>query len=211
MKTGVKGLDDVFQYGNEITMIYGSAATGKTTLAKLAAAEQAKEGKKVIYIDSEHGFSIDRFRQLSGQDYVKHLDNLIFFRPENLKGQRKTIKELVPIVEAGKISLVILDTIGVHYRAELRLDEKYANKSIDEALKIFKWINSKGIPVILINQVYSDLNNNIKNVGGNMIFKSCDCVIRLEKEPRKIVMEKPAGKETRFEILENGIRILEKI
>ena len=208
MKTGIKDLDGIFQYGNEITMIYGQAATGKTTLGKLVAIEQAKNGNKVIFIDSEQGFSIDRFRQLSGPDYVKYLDNLIFFRPKSLKEQRKTIKELVPIVEAGKISLVILDTIGVHYRAELRQDEKYANKSIDEALKIFRWINNKGIPVIMINQVYSDLNNNIKNVGGNMIFDACNCVIQLEKDPRKIVIKKPGNKEVRFEIKENGILLV---
>ena len=40
---------DLFEgYENEITCIYGEASSGKTTLAKLAAIEQAKKNKKVI-------------------------------------------------------------------------------------------------------------------------------------------------------------------
>lgn len=209
MKTGSQQLDSIIQYDSKITMIYGQAATGKTTMAKLAAMQAAKEGKKVIFIDSENGFSIDRFRQLAGPDYIKYFDNLIFFKPGNMQEQRKTIKSLIPIIEAGKIGLVIIDTIGIHYRIERSKDEKYANKSMDEAIRIFRWIVSKNIPVIMTNQVYSDLNNNVKNVGGNILFNACNLVIHLEKEPRILVLKKPTGKEAKFEIIETGLRLLE--
>ena len=48
-----------------ITTIYGPAGSGKTNFCLLAAVSQAKKQKKVIYIDTEGGFSIDRVKQLS--------------------------------------------------------------------------------------------------------------------------------------------------
>lgn len=208
MKTGSKDLDSVFEYKNELTMIYGAAATGKTTIAKLAAIEQAKNNKKVVYIDTEKGFSIERFKQLAGKDYQKILDNLIIFRPESLREQKKLMKDIMQLVETGKIGLVIVDTIGSIYRVELKLDEKYANRTIAENIKVFRWMTSKGIPVIITNQVYSDFNNNIINVGGNMIKDACNCVIQLVKNPRTFKIETPLAKEFRFEIKDDGIYLI---
>ena len=61
-------MEELFSYGNEITLIYGTAATGKTTLAMLAAIRLAREKKKTLYLDSEGGFSPERFIQLAGKD-----------------------------------------------------------------------------------------------------------------------------------------------
>ena len=47
-----------------LTMIYGEPGSGKTTLAMHAALIQAKYGRKVLYLDSEGTFSLDRLRQL---------------------------------------------------------------------------------------------------------------------------------------------------
>src|SRR3989339_1589394 len=43
-----------------ITTIYGPAGSGKTTLCLLCAMNTAREGKKVIYIDTENNFSVER-------------------------------------------------------------------------------------------------------------------------------------------------------
>jgi len=52
-----------------ITMIAGSPGSGKTNAAILAACSQAKKGNKVIFIDSERGFSSDRVKQIVGENY----------------------------------------------------------------------------------------------------------------------------------------------
>lgn len=208
MKTGSKDLDSMFEYKTELTMIYGEAASGKTTMAKLAAIEQAKNNKKVVYIDTEKGFSIERFKQLAGKDYQKILDNLIIFRPDNLREQKKIMKDIMQLVETGKIGLVIVDTIGSIYRAELKLDEKYANRTIAENIKVFRWMAGKGVPVIITNQVYSDFSNNIRNVGGNMIKDACDCVIQLIKSPRTFKIGTQLSKEFKFEIKDDGVYLI---
>ena len=57
-----------------ITTIYGPAGSGKSNFCLLVACSQAKKGNKVIFIDTEGGFSIDRVKQLTGQDYEKVLE-----------------------------------------------------------------------------------------------------------------------------------------
>ncbi len=60
-----------------ITTIYGPAGCGKTNLCMLAAVSQAKKGKKVIFIDTEGGFSVDRFKQISLDNYEETLKNIL--------------------------------------------------------------------------------------------------------------------------------------
>ena len=48
-----------------ITTIYGPAGSGKTNLCLLAAISIARQNKKVIYIDTEGGFSVSRLDQLA--------------------------------------------------------------------------------------------------------------------------------------------------
>ena len=40
-----------------INLVYGEAATGKTTLAVQEALKEAKENKKIAFIDTENSFS----------------------------------------------------------------------------------------------------------------------------------------------------------
>ncbi len=40
-------------YNKIVTTIYGPAASGKTTLAMLAAIQQAKQGKKSVFVDTD--------------------------------------------------------------------------------------------------------------------------------------------------------------
>jgi len=54
-----------------ITMIAGSPGSGKTNFVLLAACSQAKKGGKVIFIDTEGGFSVDRVRQIVGDAEVQ--------------------------------------------------------------------------------------------------------------------------------------------
>jgi len=47
-----------------ITTIYGPAGTGKTNFCMLVAISQAKKGNKVIFVDAEGGFSVERLKQI---------------------------------------------------------------------------------------------------------------------------------------------------
>jgi DNA repair protein RadB len=47
-----------------VTTFYGGPGSGKTNLCMIVAVSQAKKGNKVIFIDTEGGFSSERVKQL---------------------------------------------------------------------------------------------------------------------------------------------------
>jgi DNA repair protein RadB len=68
LATGSKVLDEMLKGGYEkdiITTIYGPAGAGKTVLCILCAINVARSGKKVVYVDSEGGFSLERLKQIA--------------------------------------------------------------------------------------------------------------------------------------------------
>jgi len=54
-----------------ITMTAGPPASGKTNLVLLAACSMAKKGGKVIFIDTEGGFSVERVKQVVGGENLE--------------------------------------------------------------------------------------------------------------------------------------------
>ena len=66
--SGSKILDKLLNGGYEkdiITTIYGPAGSGKTILCMLSAVNMARAKKKIIYIDTENNFSIERLKQIA--------------------------------------------------------------------------------------------------------------------------------------------------
>ena len=80
---------------NNIIAIYGEAGTGKTTLSLIAAIDKLKLGKKVLFLDTENSFPIERFKQLT-ENNLSLLDNLILIKANNFKEQQEKIKLMPP-------------------------------------------------------------------------------------------------------------------
>ena len=179
---------------NELNLIYGEPATGKTTLALLASITQAKHNKKVIYIDTENGFNLQRITQLY-PEINNIIDNIIVLKPKNFEEQEKFILNL----PKNNIALIIIDTLGNFYRLKLQEDQYQANKSIDNQLKYLKHLQ---IPTIIINQVYSRMDGTVNCVGGDMIRNLCKNQILLKKDPRTLHYNKQFLK---FKITNEGI------
>ncbi|MDD5086324.1 MAG: DNA repair and recombination protein RadB [Candidatus Nanoarchaeia archaeon] len=211
ISSGCEVVDDLVEgYKPVINIIYGPAASGKTTLAMLAAIEQARKNKKIIFIDTEKGFSVERLKQLCGDDFDDVLHNIMLFRVNSFAEQAERISKIKELVNTGKISLVIIDTIGIYYRLKLKEDAYKANRAIDLQLSTLAGIARDGIPVILTEQVYDNLNGQIGVVGGEMLKNWSKCLIELEKDNsrRWILVRKPEeykGKKQGFEIKEKGI------
>ena len=213
ISSGSEIIDELLDggYNKVVTIIYGPAASGKTTLAMLAVIQQAKQGKKSIFVDTENGFSVERLKQLSGEDFEKVLHNIIIFSIKTFSEQQEKMEKIRLLVDTGKISLVIVDTIGSKYRVKLNEDAYKANKAIDLQLRALADITRQGIPVILTEQVYDNLaNGQINLVGGEMLKNWSKCLIELQKDnsKRKAIARKPEeikGNQESFEIKEKGI------
>lgn len=193
ISTGCKDLDDFLEgYKEELTLIYGPSASGKTTLAIQAAVKQAEQGKKVLYIDTEGGFNPERAKQMSSNPKV--LDNILLLRIKEFMEQRVNFRKLKELVEKGKIDLVIIDTIGMHYRLFLQKNSYGANMCLKKQFRILNEIAKEfKVPVIITNQVYNNIDGfGVRPVGGDIVFNSCQTWIELRTEPkRKLVLKKP--------------------
>lgn len=210
-------MDELLEGGYEtdaITTIYGPAGSGKTNLVLLAAIETAKKGKKVIFIDTEGGFSITRLEQIIPK-YDKILNNIIFFKPTTFEEQKQMFEKLKEVVNS-KIGLIIVDTISMLYRLERTGDGvKEINRELGSQMCYLTEIaRKKKIPVLLANQVYSpfESKNKVNMVGGDIMKYGSKCLIELQsgqKGLRKAILRKHrsiAGeKETIFRIVEKGI------
>ncbi len=164
-----------------ITMVAGPPGSGKTNMAILTACSQAKKGNKVIFIDTEGGFSSDRVKQIVGDTYEDILKNIFLITPSNFEEQKKFFTSLNDKLKKEQVTLIIVDGMAMLYRLELgdarskegerfrdgkimeverdrEVDEnvRKINREVAKQMKILAEISKKqNIPIIITNQVYS--------------------------------------------------------
>ncbi|MDD4878723.1 MAG: AAA family ATPase [Candidatus Nanoarchaeia archaeon] len=199
-KTGCK-VDEMVDYSNAISCIYGKPATGKTTLCLMAA---ANEKGKVVFIETENSFSADRMQQIAG----KIGDNLVLMQAKSFEEQCRAVESLLEL--KGKISLVIVDSLTAHYRKELQ-EKNDVNPMFSRQLSMLKELASSNIPVLVTSQVYATKEGDISPVGSNMLKNWCNNVIKLHDDgrDRKMLIEKSAKGSNEgiyFEITNEGIK-----
>ena len=134
INSGCQDFDLFLEGGYEsglITGFYGAASTGKTTLVMLAALEQIKRGKKVFFIDTEHGFSIERFQQLGGSK--NSMESLFVFDIKDFNEQCMKLEEIGKIKDFRGIGLIVIDTMSFFYRIALQ-EDKVANNKISKQI-----------------------------------------------------------------------------
>lgn len=189
---------------NELTVIYGGPATGKTLLCLTAASHVIKRGKKVLFIDTEKGFFVERFQQVLGSTKENDLDKVIVFRPTSFKGQHEQILQLEKLVQQHTIGLLIVDTLGYFYRRLLKSKTLLANRMLITQVNTLRSYTTH-LPVIVTNQVYMDVDTQQqKIVGGEILLRSAQRVIEFQKDPRNILLKRPEQKASRFAIDRSG-------
>ncbi|MEM4336409.1 MAG: DNA repair and recombination protein RadB [Candidatus Woesearchaeota archaeon] len=216
ISSGSPLLDNLLGGGYEkdiITTIYGPAGSGKTLLCLLVAISVAKT-KRVIYFDTEGGFSVLRMSQLF-KDYKKIIGNILFLKPTNFEEQKKSFEKLKNIINSD-VGLIIIDSISMLYRLELKQEENIhdINRELAQQVALLTEIaRKKQIPVIITNQVYSNFEdkNKVNIVGGDVLKYGSKCLIELQITPdnkRRAILKKHRSlgeREIVFQIKEEGI------
>lgn len=196
-----------------ITTIYGPAATGKTTCCLLAAIAIAKSKGKTIFVDSENGFSVERMKQLT-KEYKVVLDSIFLIKIDSFKNQIEKIKWVYDLIKKVDIDLLVIDTIGSHYRTVLKEDVYEVNRAMSSQLQILNDIAKNHKTTVLItNQVYTNIQNQKTTiVGGDMLRNWSKCLVELKKLEgnRRVALLKKhreiKEKEILFEIVEKGFK-----
>jgi DNA repair protein RadB len=200
-----------------ISVVYGGSGTGKTNFCLLAAVSQAKKGNKVIFMDTEGGFSVERIRQLAPENYEQVLANILLLKPTNFVEQKKAFDELLRSLK-DEVSLIIVDGMTILYRldfADARGKENGEIQKINSELArqlrtLAEIARKRNIPVLITNQVYK-WDDVQRMVGGDILKYWGKCLIELshEKGRRIAYLRKHRSlpeKEIEFEIKDLGIR-----
>ena len=214
-----------------ITTIYGPGGSGKSNFCMLVCVSQAKKGNKVIFIDTEGGFSTERFKQIHGGEkeaVEKDIENVLILNPTSFEEQEKAFEDLLKLLKNNDVSLIIVDSIGMLYRLELaeaiKSEDTFkiqnVNRKLASQLRTLNEICRKQkIPVIVTNQVYSNYVKDVEDaitkenqmVGGDLLKYWSKCLIELDNRMgrRKLILKKHRSirqKEMGFEIINSGIK-----
>jgi DNA repair protein RadB len=214
---GCRALDDLLGGGVEegcITLLHGEAGSAKTNFCLLLARNVVRAGKKVIYIDTE-GVSMERLRQICGDDFDLVARNILFSEPYSFEEQENLIDKAAKLAENNpEVGIIIIDSITMHYRLtmrdETRRDERYSlTRQIAKLLRVSR---TRGIPVVVTSQVYTDIDTGaFLPLGGHMLSHNAKTIVRFEKagpSKRVAVLEKhrhrEEGSRASFRITQEG-------
>lgn len=121
MPTGSVSLDKLLGGGlhpSEVTLVYGEAETGKTSLAIQCAVNASRLGFKAVFVDSDRNFSPRRLAQIAGRDLDEVAPRIALIQPETFQEQALAIDRLDEFL-MPQIGLVVVDTVTSLYRAEM--------------------------------------------------------------------------------------------
>jgi DNA repair protein RadB len=203
---------------NVLTTIYGPAGSGKTNASLLAIAGVLRSGGRVLYIDTEGSFSVDRMQQLL-PTFDAMSPQILFLRPYTFDEQKQAILKIRETIERApkEFSLVVIDSIAMLYRLEVgkTLDVAFVNRELGIQLGILTELAGRyEIPVLITNQVYADFERKdlVKMVGGDLLKYSSKCLIELKKAAggiRVALLVKhrslPEGREVAYRIIQTGV------
>lgn len=221
ISTGCGSLDRYLEGGlpvGGISLVYGEAETGKTSLAIQCAVSCARMGYKTMFIDSDGAFHERRLSQIAYHDFDAVSPLIILVRPTTFKEQALAIDNLDKYV-TKRFGLVVVDTITSLYRVELGAPKENfkLNRELNRQVACLAQIaKTREVATLIIGQVrsilvegkdhvepvatralkfWSDVVVNIKNTGQTRVVKAV-----LEKSPGR---KRPASCYLKIE--ETGI------
>lgn len=208
ISTGCDTLDRLLQGGierGEITLVYGEAATGKTTVAVQAAINAASKGLKVMFMDCDNSFSHQRFCQISGKDARSLNEQIFLFYPNTFEEQRMLVESLDNYVTAN-LGLIIIDSITTLYRAAFQTTDSIFDLNRDLARQLAYLANltlSKKISCLITSQVHARINSpgdQIEPVARRALFHFPGTIVRIRSSPnarlREFILVRLRGAET---------------
>ncbi len=187
----IKGLDP-----GSLISFYGPPASGKTNLCTLAAVDCVRKGGKVVYMDTEGGFSQERLRQITNAHQAV-LDSTMLIKPRDFREQGIMIKEL----ERHRADLYIVDSIVALYRLEhAEKGEKdrerqgkgptravlEANRELSRQLSVLNALaRDRQVPVMVTAHTFRHWETGLNDiVGGDAMKYWSKIIVYLEKTGR---------------------------
>ena len=180
LPTTCEGVDKLLAGGIEqgtVSLVYGEAGTGKTSMALQLSREAIKShpDHAVLFVDTE-GLSLERMAQIFGDcDTSKFL----MIRPSSLSDLHQTLTS--KLEQHDKISLIVVDTINAYVRLSYMKNKEISSRQFLEMTSILQPLAEKGdYPVLITAQVY-EKDGEIGPYFGKSLMHLSKTIIHLEK------------------------------
>lgn len=219
ISTGCSSLDRLLDEGilvSNVSLVYGEAETGKTTLAIQCAVNCAREGQKVIFIDTDNSFSAIRLSQIAYHDLEKLSPLIILLKPNTFQEQIIAMDHIEEYL-TEKVGLIVVDTFTSLYRAEFGEDskERFAlNRELNRQLACLAQIAKTHKKAVLItSQVRSVLIEakvDLEPVATRVLKFWSDVVIRLKPTERTRIINAILEKHPKHKRLTGCYLMIEK-
>lgn len=202
-----------------LTQFYGPPGSGKTNIALNLLTQCSKNGNKAIFVDTEGGLSIERFKQLSGNDFDVLASNIMILEPKTFHEQDEALRKVESLLESeDNVDLVILDSAVALYRLK-EGDLTQLNRELGKQMGLLSRIARKyHVAVVITNQVYPVFGDDgstsmIAPVGGTILKYWSKIMVELSREDvsgeRYAVLRRhrsrPEGLKARFKIVNEGL------
>ncbi|MCK4831101.1 AAA family ATPase [bacterium] len=187
-KSGCTLLDEATGGGliaGEIVQIYGPSGAGKTTLAMQYTINAARREFRIIYVNVDRAFSLNRFQQMVSSDFDLVAPRIFITSPTKFSKQGEFF-DTFDTIRPPNTRLLVVDTIVSLYRKELGdfseniLLSRLLNRQLGIIASIAKRHN---LTVILINQVRGDIESldGFCPMANSIISFWCTTTIRIKK------------------------------
>jgi RecA/RadA recombinase len=196
ISTGSRAIDESLGGGLPlgISLVYGEAETGKTTLALQCAVNCGKQRVETFFVDCDGSFSVQRLTQIASRQFAEVAKLIVLARPRDFREQAVIIDQLAEYVTSG-FGLAVIDTFTSLYR--LRVSESPSktfelNRELNRQLAVLAQVaKTKKISVLITSQVHSVLDEasaTVEPVATRVLKFWADTIIALKpSEDRQVV------------------------
>jgi len=157
--TGCGSLDKLLNGGlhqSEVTLVYGEAETGKTSLAIQCAVNATRLGFKAIFVDSDGTFFTRRLAQISGPDLNEVAPNITVVKPTTFQEQGLAVDRLDAYL-TPQVGLITVDTVTSLYRVEINESKQKTfklNRELGRQLACLAQVaKTRKVAVLITSQV----------------------------------------------------------
>jgi DNA repair protein RadB len=206
VSTGSTCIDQALEGGiaqGTITLIYGEAETGKSTLAIQIAANTALQGKKVLFVDCDNTFHAERLQQITMLRFNQAAEQINLIKPKDFTEQTVLIDHLQNYLTKN-FGLIVIDTLTNLYRAKVSETAPHKTKTFNLSRELNRQLailaqtaKIQSIPIVVTSQVKSVLNEptvSIAPVATRVQQFWADTIIKLE-----LIEDSPAAIQATLE------------
>jgi len=163
--TGCRTIDKILGGGipfEIVSLIYGEAETGKTTLAMQCAVNCARKGYKTLFVDCDGTFSAHRLSQIASTRFNEVAELIIFMKPNDFGEQTAVVDRLADYITKN-YGLIVVDTVTSLYRAEVAESPEETfelNRELNRQMAMLaQTAKTQKIAVLITSQVRSVFND----------------------------------------------------